>query len=247
MGHAARLAVLTGNKTFLAHGDQIYNWFKNTGLITKNNEVLDGIDADGGKCLISPAKYTYNTGMLAGSLGALFNATKNQVYLDAAHNIFKSSLTTFTRNNIIYELCEPNRCAENSVTHKGVHIRGLGELYEYTTDQNIKNQIKQILQSTLQAMIKTCDEKWNCGGTYLVEGPPAKGSNIHFTINAMELMTAYLKTFATGVKGGLAAPTKPGAATDNGPPVFNPNGSAFPASRGFGVLVFSLIVTWFLF
>jgi hypothetical protein len=58
--------------------------------------------------------------------------------------------------------------------------------------------MKTLLQKSVDAMVKTCDSAWNCGNFW------ASGiisSDVHQQMNAVELMTAYLKTFTDGPAG----------------------------------------------
>ena len=225
IAHAARLGILTGNPKYYAEAEKIYTWFTNSGVMSDKNGVYDGIrlreDGIVG-CSINSDELSYKAGTLAGALAWLYEATKNQKYLDLAHKILDQFETTFTRDGIVSDPCErevdkDKACEQDRVTPKGTAIRGLGYLHEFTKDEAVRVKIKQMLNRSVQAMMRTCDGNWNCGNDW-VSGTPPKAYNVHYAMNAMELMTAYLKTFYAGPVGKgelLAAPTT--GVDDDGP------------------------------
>ena len=94
-------------------------------------------------------------------------------------------------------------------------------LYEHTKDQGVKDRIKSHLQASMINMLKTCDGNWNCGHDWL-NGSPNTVPNLHFQMNAMELINAYYKTFFSGqVSVQAAAPTSKGSNNYVPPPPFN--------------------------
>ena len=213
--HAAKLGVLTGDKKYFEDGDRIYKWMVSSGTISPSFDVYDGIDAapdaSRGQCARANLLLSYKSGMTSGALAVLGGATKNQMYIDVAQNIFRKGVQLFTQNGIIFDPCESeNKCSINVSAPKGTLIRGWGMLYEFSTDASIKSQIKQLLQATVENMLKTCDANWNCG-TDWIGGTPNASPNLHYQLNAMELMNAYYKTFFSGPVniGGtlLAAPS----------------------------------------
>jgi hypothetical protein len=60
--------------------------------------------------------------------------------------------------------------------------------------------MKALLQRSVDAMVKTCDSNWNCGNFW---SSGVMGSDVHQQMNAVELMTAYLKTFTDGPAGNF--------------------------------------------
>lgn len=241
--HAAKLGMLTGDQKYLQDGDRIYRWMISSGTITPSGDVFDGIDAApdarGGQCSKANFILSYQKGMASGALALLAGATKNNQYLTTAHTVFQRATQTFLRNNIVFDPCETvNKCDANKATPKGTLVRGWGILYEYSNDEAIKAQIKIALRTTAQNMLRTCDANWNCGQDWL-GGTPNPQPNLHFQMNAMELMNAYYKTFFNGpVSGGLAAPTQ-GQGSYTPPPPFNSAPSSVSISH-LSTLLFSL-------
>ena len=252
--HAAKLGMLTGDQKYLQDGDRIYKWMISSGLIAPNGDVFDGVDAavdaSKGQCSKSNFILSYQKGMASGALALLAGASKNNAYLTTAHTVFQRASQTFLRNNIVFDPCETvGKCDSNKATPKGTLVRGWGMLYEYSNDEAIKAQIKMALRSTVQNMLKTCDASWNCGQDWL-QGTPNAAPNLHFQMNAMELMNAYYKTFFKGpVNAGgaggavLAAPTQ-GSSVYVPPPPFNSAVSVF-ASQFLSTLLLSLFAVFF--
>jgi mannan endo-1,6-alpha-mannosidase len=204
------LAILSGDATFLQQGDQMYKWLKSSGIVTADYKVYDGLDEDRG-CGINGNQLSYKAGFLVGGLSWMFRASGNQFYMDEAHKITTAAMTTFTQNGIITDQCEP-KCSENQVSPKGTMIRGLGHVIEFSNDAAIKAQVKTTLATSVTAMLKTCDATLNCGAYWNVGAPET--SNVHYQTNALELMTAYLKTFKNGpTASNIAPPTTPPSST----------------------------------
>jgi mannan endo-1,6-alpha-mannosidase len=189
-----KLALLTGDNSYIEQGRQIYNWLKSSGIIRENYQVYDGVNDDKG-CGVTGINHSYNAGFVAGGLAWLYKASGDDFFNVEANKVATASLQTFVKDNIFYDSCEENNprpCDQNKATFKGSFIRGLGYVYEFTNDQALKDQIKTVLATSVEAMMKTCSDDFECGTLWL-QGQPEE-SNVHFAMNSMELMTAYLKT-----------------------------------------------------
>ncbi|KAJ3326951.1 hydrolase 76 protein, partial [Kappamyces sp. JEL0680] len=227
INHAARLGILTGTKKYFEDADSIYKWMRTSGILQPNYSVFDGADFSTGQCRLANDQVSYQPGTLAGALAWLYKGTGTLQYLTDAHNIFNQALTQFTRNNVIFDTCEVSgkACQLNQATPKGTAVRGFGYLHEFTNSADVRAKIKAMLLASVQGMMKTCDKDWNCGQDWIGGNAPASsvGYNVHFQMNALELMTAYMKTFYTGPvgKGGQLAPNTASTESDGPPPPFN--------------------------
>ncbi|KAI8900965.1 glycosyl hydrolase family 76-domain-containing protein [Globomyces pollinis-pini] len=190
----ARLLALQGDKGFSSQTAQIYNYLVATGLITSDKRILDGINSDT-TCRVNQNLYSYQNGMLIGALAWLGKGTSNSAYINEANNLARAALATYAPNSIFIEPCEPS-CNSYHVAFKGILIRGLGYLYEFTDDMTVKGLIKKALTESVGAMLSTCDNNYNCGNIWT--GQPNLPSNVHDQLNALELITAYAKTFVDG-------------------------------------------------
>ncbi|KAJ3253662.1 hydrolase 76 protein [Boothiomyces macroporosus] len=189
----AKLAIATGQSKYIDNGNQIYSWMNQTGLFTSDFRVLDGIHCDK-NCTINSNELSYQSGMLIGALTFTYAFTQDQSYLLAANNVAKASFQTFLTNSsvIVDTNCEPN-CPVNQVSPKGVYIRMLGYLYEYTNDASVQSTIKTALQSSFAAMLNICDSNYNCANNW--QAGSGQNYSVHSQINALELTVAYSKTF----------------------------------------------------
>ncbi|KAJ2993756.1 hydrolase 76 protein [Globomyces sp. JEL0801] len=187
----ARMSLATGDKTLAQHASQIYTWLKARNLVKPTWHVADGLDANA-QCRVIETEHSYKNGILMAALAWLYKASNDPAHLSDAHNIARTALATFTKRNIITDLCEPN-CESKSVPPKGTFIRGLGYLFDLSPDAALKASIKAALKDSVIAMLNSCDSQYNCGTNWSIGSP--SGPNLRYTINSLELMTAYLKTF----------------------------------------------------
>ena len=208
MMKGARMFILTNNPKYLSDAERSFAWMKSSGLIASDGSVNDGLDITG--CSINPQKLSYKSGFLVGALAWMFQASKKPEIIQAAHLTFSQGLGAFAPGGIIRDACEPN-CQKNQVSPKGTMVRGWGYLHEFTNDERVRSQLQQILKTTTQAMLASCDNNLNCLDNWSSRVPVSgtNPSDVHQQMNAVELMTAYLKTFTKGPIGQkVAAPTK---------------------------------------
>jgi len=219
----ARLAIITGNPQFANDVAQLNDWMKRAGIITSDFRVNDGVDA-GQNCGVNVNQLSYKSGFCSGGLAWLYQATRNQAFIDDANRIFTTATRTFAPNDVITDQCETgDRCPQNQVSPKGTMVRGWGYLHEFTNSPEIRSRLKTILRTSVQAMLATCDNNYNCGNNW--SGRTFTSSNVHFQMNSLELITSYLKTFTDGPVGRQynGAPNQ-APPSQQAPP---PKGSAF--------------------
>lgn len=224
----AKLAILTGNKKYNDLGQQLYSWMKTVGIVTSDFTVYDGLDTKSNTCTINGAVFSYQTGFLTGALAWMYQSTKTSSFISDANSLFTAAATKFAPNNIVTDPCEAgDKCPANQVSTKGTMVRGWGYLNEFTTSDSVKRQLQTVLRTSVDAMLQTCDSNMNCGNNWSTKRYTS--SNVHFQMNAMELMTAYLKTFTNGPIGKSSTGQAPSSAPviQNAPPAI---GGAFAIS-----------------
>lgn len=195
----SRLAILTGNQKYNQESQTTYNWMKSSGIIASDWTIFDGVDT-AQNCGVNGAIESYKSGFLTGGLAWLYQATKNTAFITDAHAIFAAGVTRFAGNGVLTDPCEAgDKCQQNQVSSKGTMVRGWGYLSEFTPDQNVRNNLKTVLKSSVDAMLQTCDDSLNCGNLWSTRR--FTSSNVHFQMNSVELMTSYLKTFTNGPVG----------------------------------------------
>jgi len=193
---ASRLAIVMQNDSYNQQAAKLYKWLKTVGIVSKNYTVFDGvkvIDSATGTCAKDIREYSYNSGMLIGTLGWMTRATKDKNFVEDAEKIFQQyAVKKFAPNGIIIDECEmDSSCNEAQATPKGGMVRGWGHLHEASTNQQVKQQLKSVLKSSVDAMLKTCDANYNCGNVWYQKKQTSY--NVHYQMNAVELITAYLK------------------------------------------------------
>ncbi|KAI1102275.1 glycoside hydrolase family 76 protein [Jackrogersella minutella] len=121
---------------FLDTAQAQWNWFKNSGLINKDNLINDGLTDD---CKNNGMQtWTYNQGVILGGLVELHQATGDQSLLTEAQTIAASAIQHLTKDGILYEGCEPN-CGSDGSQFKGVFMRNLHYLQKAAPMDPIKN------------------------------------------------------------------------------------------------------------
>ncbi|KAI5868452.1 glycoside hydrolase family 76 protein [Durotheca rogersii] len=115
-----------------------WNWFKNSGMINKDNLINDGLtDACKNNGMQT---WTYNQGVILGALVELSTATGDRSLLDVAKTIASAAITRLSRDGILYEGCEPN-CGSDGAQFKGIFMRNLHYLQKAAPMDAVKNFI----------------------------------------------------------------------------------------------------------
>jgi hypothetical protein len=135
---AALHNAVTGDTTYLGRAQQEWNWFNGTGMINSQNLINDGLNLSTCKNNDFPT-YTYNQGVILTGLSQLNQASANSALLSTANAIAASATTNLTSNGILVDACEPNGCANDGFTFKGVFVRDLAE-FARTTKTTAYNQ-----------------------------------------------------------------------------------------------------------
>lgn len=121
---------------FLDIAQTQWNWFKNSGLINKDNLINDGLTDD---CKNNGMQtWTYNQGVILGGLVELSKATGDKSLLTTAQTIASAAITKLSKDGILFEGCEPN-CGSDGAQFKGVFMRNLHYLQEAAPMEPIKN------------------------------------------------------------------------------------------------------------
>lgn len=130
---AASLAnrVTSNQGYFLDIAKEEWAWFKNSGMINKNNHINDGltIRADGTCVNNGMNPWSYNQGVVLGGLVELAKATGDPSYLSEAEALAMAAISLLSdANGIIHEAaCEP-KCGPDASQFKGIFVRNLGYL-----------------------------------------------------------------------------------------------------------------------
>ena len=128
---AALHNVLPGDTTYLGRATHEWSWFSASGLINSRDLVNDGLNVstcqnNGG------ATFTYNQGAILAGLAQLSQATGNTALLSTADSIANAATADLVTNGVLVDPCEPNGCATDGYSFKGIFERDLGELARAT-------------------------------------------------------------------------------------------------------------------
>jgi predicted alpha-1,6-mannanase (GH76 family) len=127
---AARLHRLTpgdsGPGSYLDWAQREWNWFKGTGMINADKQIVDGLN-NTTDCKAGGPIFTYNQGSIIGGLVDLAASTNDATLLDEASAIAHATMTKMADANGI--LKEPGCGGDICVQFKGVFMRNLAYLY----------------------------------------------------------------------------------------------------------------------
>ncbi len=131
---SARLAVQApGNGTYQDRTMKQWDWFQNSGLLTENHTIRDGIDLKTCKAE-EGVVWTYTHGVVLGALIDLDILSPNSTFLYHAWSIAHAAIGYFTDSSgILHEPCEPH-CGADGSQFKGVFLRNLQRLQEVLPD-----------------------------------------------------------------------------------------------------------------
>ncbi|RYO74291.1 hypothetical protein DL764_010902 [Monosporascus ibericus] len=115
-----------------------WDWFKNSGMINKDNLINDGLTDDCENNRLQT--WTYNQGVILGALVELSTATGDLSLLDEATKIAIAAITHLSEDGVLYEGCEP-RCGADGAQFKGIFMRNLHYLQKAKPSEPIKNFI----------------------------------------------------------------------------------------------------------
>ncbi len=76
--------------------------------------------------------YTYNQGVILAGLSQLSIATGNTSLLTTASAIATAATSQLASNGVLVDPCEPNGCANDGYSFKGIFVRDLGEFARAT-------------------------------------------------------------------------------------------------------------------
>ncbi|GCB48069.1 hypothetical protein SNL152K_5392 [Streptomyces sp. NL15-2K] len=123
---------IPGDKVYLAHALEAWQWFKGSGMINGDHLVNDGLNTQSGGCANNGGTtWTYNQGVILGGLTELYKATGDKSLLTDARAIADAVIAgpSLTQNGILSEPCQTaGGCNSDQAAFKGIFARDLGEL-----------------------------------------------------------------------------------------------------------------------
>lgn len=210
ISQGARNYMVTKDENTLKQAKLVLDWVHSSGLGNSQTGVLlDGVDTK--HCQeFNTEQWSYNYGQLLGSLSWMYAATKDPSYLQMVIPYLHYSQQTFAGSNttgIITEPCEPTKdCNRDQKGFKAIYVRNLAYLYRVTNDSKIKDAIRKMISTSVQAMVShSCDANWNCGGNWTQDTAPVKYIRSQHVSTA--LLTAAVGIHDDSIGGHAIAPT----------------------------------------
>jgi predicted alpha-1,6-mannanase (GH76 family) len=122
---------ISGDTTYLNRAEQEWSWFSQSGLINSQHLINDGLNLSTCQNNGAPT-YTYNQGVILAGLAQLGEATGNTSLLTTADSIATAATTDLEADGILVDPCEPNGCATDGYSFKGIFVRDLSEFARTT-------------------------------------------------------------------------------------------------------------------
>jgi predicted alpha-1,6-mannanase (GH76 family) len=137
---------IPGDKVYLAHALEAWQWFKGSGMINGDHLVNDGLNTQSGGCDNNGGTtWTYNQGVVLGGLAELYKATGDKSLLTDARDIADAVIASpsLTQNGILTETCQPaGNCNSDQAAFKGIFARNLGELDALLTTHPYRSYLR---------------------------------------------------------------------------------------------------------
>ncbi|HEV2634998.1 MAG TPA: glycoside hydrolase family 76 protein [Actinocrinis sp.] len=140
---------ISGDTTFLSRAQTEWTWFSKTGMINSQNLVNDGLNLSTCKNDNNPT-YTYNQGVILAGLSQLNIAAPNSSLLTTANSIATAATAHLVSNGVLVDACEPNGCANDGYSFKGVFVRDLSE-FARTTNTTAYNSFLNAQAASITA------------------------------------------------------------------------------------------------
>jgi predicted alpha-1,6-mannanase (GH76 family) len=144
-----RVAEDEGPGSYLDWANQAWTWFSESGMINAEGLINDGLtDACENN---EQTTWTYNQGVILGALVEMYVATGDAAFLDRAHELAAASTALLVdENGILVEPCSESGCNYDQVSFKGLYLRNLARLYDWTHEPSYYDFIVRNARSLWQ-------------------------------------------------------------------------------------------------
>jgi len=115
---------------FLANAQKTWTWLQNSGMRNSNGLWNDGLTQDGTCQNNGQTTWTYNQGVIASGLSALYAVTKDTTLLTQAEITLDATIKLLSTNNILKESCDDAAsggpvCNQDQQIFKGIWTKSL--------------------------------------------------------------------------------------------------------------------------
>ena len=152
----ARLAMYTGNDTYMEWAVKAYDWTASVGFMTPDYHFYDGAHTTFNCTDINKVQWTYNVGVYILGAANMYNYTNgSDIWRDRLTNMINATSLFFVNNVMTEQACErPNNCNTDNFSFKAYLSRWLAattKLAPFTFDT-----IMPLLRSSAQAAVAQC-------------------------------------------------------------------------------------------
>jgi len=136
-------------KSCLQWSLDIWNWMLEAKLFDEKGQVQDGVGGRRGDCKINTRVWTYNQGVILAGLVFLSEITGDKKYLNHADNIALAAIKNMVNEEgVLFEInCEPDECNGDAEQFKGIFMRHLALLNQYSPKKEYDDFIALNAQS----------------------------------------------------------------------------------------------------
>ena len=167
-----------------------WSWLESSGIINNQYLLNDGLNSQQNSCLNNNGTtWTYNQGVLLDGLALLSQATQNTTILQVAQSIAESVFTNLVSSNgILVEPC--SNCDNDQHIFKGIFIRHLSKLIQYTNDQTFITKANNFIVNNALSMLTldSCSTASMYGLHW--EGPQCSDNSVSSTTAALDLLVS---------------------------------------------------------
>ena len=171
--NSIKIYSLTNNSEYLNRFNKIWYWFykyNNSGIYMINNKWLinDGLNVNKANINIcnnnNGLTWTYNQGVILGSLSKAYLITNNDTFIQIAWNIIQSVIHNLNTNNILSEPANYESVinSPDATQFKGIFIRYLCYFYDDIfikskyNNNTIQNTIQNYITFQIDSLINNC-------------------------------------------------------------------------------------------
>jgi predicted alpha-1,6-mannanase (GH76 family) len=128
----------SGAGSYVDWAQRTWTWFKASGLLTANKQVVDTLN-NLTDCKAEGPVFTYNNGTLVGALVDLAASNGDRSLLDEADTVARATMTLMTDNGTLKEVgCGGDVCTQ----FKGVFLRNLLLLYRVRPTKELQSYMR---------------------------------------------------------------------------------------------------------
>lgn len=150
----AKLYQITHDKIYRQQANLTWNWYRRSGLLSKNYTVFDHYAVSSRSCgTLYNWPFTYNVGVLLAALNSLAQINNAPDFITYGRKVALTSLASFMHNGVIDEYCDDVfECAKNVFLFKGIYAYNIAEFAIATKDPVFIGQVKNILNNNWQTI-----------------------------------------------------------------------------------------------